>query len=151
MKIDVLIISLCLCFTGCYFHKVTYIIDDKYVGPCLILFVKNSPDRRFSYTAYTDNGIVKVPKEVANNPFVLRYSASDANIEIIPIGRTQSANDSSRYVFQLTNGYFERPECPGSIANISFFVGRKRDYIKWCTPYHDEFEYFKSKGIKWCD
>jgi len=62
----------------------------------------------------------------------------------------ENIKDSSRYIFRLTKGTTTSSCIKGELGIVSFFVGKKSDYIKWSDKFHSELVFFDSIGIDWC-
>jgi hypothetical protein len=135
---------------GCQRAPIEYVVDEQYIGPCLVLVTPPRANEPHPSRVVITQGVATMPFPTGRRPFIFKSKQTSASLTVIPIGQHTQVDDTARHVFQLTNGYFSRSTCLDNVANVSFYVGRKTDYARWSRTYHDETDYFASRGIDLC-
>lgn len=148
MKIKNFLISILILFYGCKGPNIEYLVSDCYSGPCVVFVYPNKIgiDNKINI----DNGLGAIDNYHFNSPFVIRSLESRTPLEEVPIGEENKINDDYRYVFRLVSGSSDNSCVSYDVKSLSFFVGKKTDFLWWIKEYREELSYFESIGIDWC-
>jgi hypothetical protein len=134
---------------GCKKNRVIYEISDKYSGPCDV-FIYKTDLREKSNKVFVENGLGRVSEKMVTQEFNFFSKETHIPLDIIDIGKVEEATKNKKYIFELVYGYSSSKCTKEDLHLVFFFYGYKSEYLKWSKVYHDEFEYFDSKGIDWC-
>jgi hypothetical protein len=138
-----------LLFYSCKPSFMEYKISDKYSGPCVVfVYSKNKNDDNDN--TLISNGLGKINKIELKKKFIFKSIENGNELEIVPIGKSESTNYDKRYIYQLVKGTRSSRCSINDLQIITFFVGTKIEYMKWAETYKDELDYFDSKKVDWC-
>lgn len=135
---------------SCQRAPIEYVVDEQYTGPCLVLLTPPRANAPHPSRVVLTQGVATMPVPTGRRPLVFTSKQTRGSLTVIPIGQHTQVDDTARHVFQLANGYFSVSTCLDNVANVSFYVGRQTDYARWSRTYHDETDYFASRGIDLC-
>ena len=148
-KLYTLIILLFL--LGCQSKVFEFRVTDSFTGACVIFVENNLFNTNLAYINVNSN-LGMINKATTFKKFTFNSIETKEELEIIPIGKTESAEDGKKYIFRLAKGIVSN-DCNNNqeIENIVFYVGFKKDYMQWSTQYrNDVFDYLDSIKIDWC-
>jgi hypothetical protein len=146
------VLLIALMFLGCNENLVTYKIKDRYVGPCVVFIYENDSKVVLSDNVQiNENGLGRITEQISKNKFIFSSLEGGNELKIIEIGKESNVSDSSRYIFRLVKGSSSSNCTKKDLNIITFYVGKKSDFLNWVKQNGDELEYLKLMGLDWCD
>lgn len=127
-----------------------YRISNNYSGPCIVFIDSTIGKKKQQNFVVIKNGLGRISKDLMSRSFEFVTLETNSKMEIIEAGLESKVDTNSRFIFQLGNGVVTLPTCKGDIKNVSFFVGKKKEFMDWSLKFTSEFEYFDSIGVDWC-
>jgi len=137
-------------FWGCNIDVIEYEVKDDYVGPCVVFISFKDKVGIKNNKVIVNDGLGMINNTDMKKKFIFKSLESKAELEIIQIGKEENITDSIKYIFRLAKGNTTSSCIKGELGIVSFFVGKKSDYIKWSNKYYSELVFFDSIGIDWC-
>jgi hypothetical protein len=150
MSMNTFLFLCALIFFGCNTDVIEYEVRDDYVGPCVVFVSLNNKVEIKSNTVILNDGLGMINHSDMKKKFIFKSRQSRVELEVIQIGMEKNITDSIRYIFRLTKGATTSSCIKDELRIVSFFVGKKSDYIKWSDKYYSELVFFDSIGIDWC-
>jgi hypothetical protein len=130
-------------------HPIHIAVSDHYTGPCVVFMIPDSAQQTGNRLV-VKNGLNVLSKGQERGYYTFTSIEKGSTIKIINSFREKEANDTDRYIFQPGSNT-KTGNCDyRQLHFISFYVGRKADYLKWNKQYTEELVYFDSTGIDWC-
>lgn len=145
--ISMIIIS----FLSCNAKIVEYKISDSYVGPCVVFVYSKDKILGNSDVVTINEGLGRIYESKMKQKFLFRSIEKGIEISIIPIGEESQTSDTSRCIFMLTKGSSDSNCLKEPLNIVTFFIGKKQEFINWGNKYNDELDYFESIGVNWCE
>ena len=139
-----------LFFFGCNSEKIVYNISDKYTGPCVVFLDIQNKIQDEGNRITVRNGLGAMNNNKMKKKFTFRSIETQSQFEIVELGKESSVGDSARYIFRLTQGNTTSKCVTGELYLVSFFVGKKSEYLNWSNNFYSELLYFESIGVDWC-
>lgn len=131
-------------------NTVTYLVTPNYEGFCVI-FIKENIKMDDTSKVNIKKGFGKMSNQSLKNPFVIKYLYSDTTIHIVEIGEEDSITDNKTHVFGLLKGSMGSPCQKEQIKLVSFFIGKKSEYLKWIGKYKSSLDHLDALDPDWCN